>query len=116
MATTGHSEIRKSSARVSKFWQCIGQLQNLQDGDKVRSPSNPVKIVEQLAQSRISIRKRMADPPGFKGLAKPRSDIEAAGNNHLNTEDTSGQTVDHDDSTSELMTRIHFGKWKLRRW
>jgi hypothetical protein len=44
----------------------------------------------------------MADPPVFKGLAKPESDIEAAGTNRLNAEDTSGRGVDLDDSTNKF--------------
>jgi len=74
-----------------------------------------VKTVEQLAQPSTSLLKRMADPPVFKGLAKPESDIEAAGTNRLNAEDTSGRGVDLDDSTNKFDDPNPFRKVEVEK-
>lgn len=50
----------------------------------------------------------MADPPSFKGLAKPEMDIEAAGTKRLNTDNTTGRNVDLDDPTSQIQDQDTF--------
>lgn len=57
----------------------------------------------------------MADPPSFKGLDKLHSDIEAVGSNRLNAEDTSGRTVDLDESTSTIEDPNTFRKVEVEK-